>query len=150
MHHLWLTSLVLMSGLASAYHRIPNQLHKPNPTDACCCCDMSQNAISCTNDIAASDCVCAAVVCPAGAPTVWADGSKSATPTPTAVVTTTTTTKPKYPDPTELAPCCCCDLRVSNIICDVRQRQDCYCVAAECPSGAETKWVQPTSSANGA
>ncbi|KAM0245157.1 hypothetical protein ACHAQJ_010638 [Trichoderma viride] len=44
----------------------------PPPIDnGCCCCDISIRKISCDRSIPASDCFCAEVICPAGAPTVW-------------------------------------------------------------------------------
>ncbi|KAG5951549.1 hypothetical protein E4U53_002836 [Claviceps sorghi] len=39
--------------------------------DACCCCDIRRNVISCTRAIPKRDCVCAAVACPPNAKTVW-------------------------------------------------------------------------------
>ncbi|KAK4092599.1 hypothetical protein Purlil1_3220 [Purpureocillium lilacinum] len=41
--------------------------------DACCCCDISRNVISCTRSIKKSECMCAAVACPPNAPTVFDD-----------------------------------------------------------------------------
>ncbi|UNI14081.1 hypothetical protein JDV02_000754 [Purpureocillium takamizusanense] len=45
--------------------------------DACCCCDISRNVISCTRSIKKAECVCAAVVCPPNAQTVFDDAPQS-------------------------------------------------------------------------
>lgn len=79
---------------ASAKHP---PVHGPKPPiDACCCCDISINAISCDSAIPASDCICAAVVCPIGAPTIWHGAPP--TPRPTS---SDAPTKEFYPVPGE-------------------------------------------------
>ncbi|GFP52178.1 hypothetical protein TASIC1_0001033000 [Trichoderma asperellum] len=64
-------AIVPMLLLGASAYRPPVHGPKPPVEDACCCCDISINSISCDRDIPASDCICAAVVCPPGAPTVW-------------------------------------------------------------------------------
>ncbi|KAJ6446605.1 C2H2 finger domain-containingprotein [Purpureocillium lavendulum] len=46
--------------------------------DACCCCDIGRNVISCDSSIKKAECMCAQVVCPANAPTVF-DGPPAPT-----------------------------------------------------------------------
>lgn len=58
-----LSILVLGAAAIAAKH--------PKDTEHCCCCDISRGAIACNLSIKKSDCVCAAVVCPADAPTVY-------------------------------------------------------------------------------
>lgn len=64
----------------------------------CCCCDSSLNRIACDYSLLASECVCAAVVCPQGAPTVYING-----PTPTATTTPEATILP-IPEPEDEEP----------------------------------------------
>ncbi|KHN99606.1 uncharacterized protein MAM_02459 [Metarhizium album ARSEF 1941] len=47
---------------------------RDSPADACCCCDIRSNQISCDRSVSKQDCACAAVVCPANAPTVYRNG----------------------------------------------------------------------------
>lgn len=84
-------AVVSMLLLGASAFRPPVRGPKP-PIDACCCCDISVNAISCDRNITASDCFCAAVVCPPGAPTIWVG---EAAPRPTAP------TQEFYPVPTK-------------------------------------------------
>lgn len=58
-----LSILVLGAAAATANH--------PKDTEHCCCCDIRRGAIACNLSITKSDCVCAAVACPADAPTVY-------------------------------------------------------------------------------
>lgn len=117
-----------------------------SPPDACCCCDISRNVISCNRSIMKQDCVCAAVVCPANAPTVYVDGPPAPTSKPT---------KPKTP-PVKQTPapvvkkndignpgnaCCCCDISRNVISCTRSISKDqCFCAAVMCPSDAPTVW----------
>lgn len=64
-------AVVSMLLLGASARRPPAHGPKPPYQDACCCCDISVNSISCDRNITASDCICAAVVCPPGAPTIW-------------------------------------------------------------------------------
>ena len=43
----------------------------PKDTEHCCCCDIKRGVIACNLSIKKCDCVCAAVVCPDDAPTVY-------------------------------------------------------------------------------
>ncbi|UKZ77836.1 hypothetical protein TrVFT333_005562 [Trichoderma virens FT-333] len=92
------------------------------------------NRIDCDRSIPASDCFCAQVVCPAGAPTFW-----HGTPTPTSRST--------HPPPTPLPvykQCCCCDPSISKIVCSLRPAEDCFCLAVACPPDAKTIFVKET------
>ncbi|KAH6610767.1 hypothetical protein Trco_000787 [Trichoderma cornu-damae] len=116
----------------------PPPVHGPPPIySGCCCCDISVNQISCDRSIPASDCICAAVVCPSGAPTVWHGEPPLPRPTPTPTPST------PAPAPDLLKPCCCCDLRIGKTVCSLRPAQDCFCAAVVCPS-KETIFVKPT------
>lgn len=72
-------AIVPMLLLGASAHRPP--VHGPRPEDACCCCDISKGEISCDRSIPSSDCFCAAVVCPAGAPTVYVGEPPAPRPT---------------------------------------------------------------------
>ncbi|KAJ4268721.1 hypothetical protein NW762_002789 [Fusarium torreyae] len=117
---------------------------KPIDT-ACCCCDSSQSAIVCREDIKAEDCMCAAVMCPANAPTVWS-ASTSAPTAAAAAVKREEEKKPKTtPTPTPAdEPCCCCNISKKAIVCEVREEGEdnsCVCPMVMCPSGAPTLTV---------
>ncbi|KOS18763.1 hypothetical protein ESCO_000203 [Escovopsis weberi] len=172
----------------------------PRDVDACCCCVPGKNVISCTNAIKAKDCVCLAVVCPKGAPTIWEKPKRpQATSTvtlapdmglgpaepaadyrhhPTAPVSAEASILTAAPSPqaplkdivlvesrvaaptlpvappaeleveveveaggsSELAPCCCCDVRHENYSCHMRKKRDCFCGQVVCPSRAPTVW----------
>ncbi|KAM4057056.1 hypothetical protein HRG_003906 [Hirsutella rhossiliensis] len=45
----------------------------PSTDNACCCCDVSREAIACTHTISKADCFCTAVVCPKNAPIIIDD-----------------------------------------------------------------------------
>ncbi|KAK2592900.1 hypothetical protein QQS21_009395 [Conoideocrella luteorostrata] len=57
----------------------PKALEKKAATDdvknACCCCDLRIQAISCSRTLKKNECMCAAVQCPKNAPVVWEDGT---------------------------------------------------------------------------
>ncbi|KAM0346466.1 hypothetical protein ACHAPU_005531 [Fusarium lateritium] len=119
------------------------------PTKDCCCCDISQPAMVCEKDVKAQDCICAAVVCPANAPTYW-----PATATPTVTPTAAAT-----PAPTKIAakrddqqetptpagpPCCCCDAPQNAIVCELRAEGEdntCVCPMWQCAADAQTLTV---------
>lgn len=103
-------------------------LAAPTSPDACCCCDIRQNAISCNTSISASECFCADVACPADATTVWR--SEAAAPTPLPPVTT---------PPDDDGECCCCDPSIPAVSCSRRGAGEiCMCADAGCPAGAPT------------
>jgi hypothetical protein len=94
------------------------------------------------------DCVCAAVVCPANAPTVWDDGMPPPTPAPTptsaaAKPTTTPTLVAKEPEaPDTVGTCCCCDPATMVMTCTRSIRKDeCMCAAVACPRDAKVIWA---------
>lgn len=175
----------------------------PDTADACCCCDIRRSVISCSRSIGKDECFCAAVMCPQGVPVVWADDDKSVSDEdavrpppslpvenlpppldgpvakqPTPVATTeaphaipstkgkppglnnrpkrfVTVAKPAQPKPMPLgclAPssastrrfnCCCCNPGKNQVVCQLREQQDCVCAAVACPMDAETVHVQP-------
>ncbi|KAI1052442.1 hypothetical protein LB507_007809 [Fusarium sp. FIESC RH6] len=115
----------------------------------CCCCDISQPAFVCEKDVKPQDCICAAVVCPAGAPTYWpatATPTKTATSTATSAPTSTAAVEKREEAVTTVpvpagSPCCCCSLADQAIVCEVRPEdadQTCMCPKVQCPSGAPT------------
>ncbi|KAF4447257.1 hypothetical protein F53441_9182 [Fusarium austroafricanum] len=104
------------------------------PKDTCCCCDISKPAIACFKDVKPEDCICAAVMCPKDAPTVW----PKSTPLPTAV------TKREEKTPAAGPPCCCCDASKDAIVCTVRaegEDNSCICADVMCPKDAPTLTV---------
>ncbi|KAF4457870.1 hypothetical protein FALBO_15113 [Fusarium albosuccineum] len=109
----------------------------------CCCCDISQPAMVC-REKATDDCICTKVMCPADAPVVWADAPE-AEPTTPVKRDDEAEVKPKTEPEPELEPgvkpCCCCDIRINKIVCQVRPKeedQSCMCLAVMCPEGAPT------------
>lgn len=73
-------TVILATLLGSAF-AAPATPATPND-EGCCCCDISAEVIRCTDKIEASNCICAAVVCPPTAPTIW-DVGPIPYPTPT-------------------------------------------------------------------
>lgn len=122
-------SFALISALLLGASAIMPPVRGPPPVDSgCCCCDTSINKISCDRSIPADECVCAQVICPANAPTVWHGVPPPPKPTP-----------PPAPKPTptpdaSLKPCCCCDIRINKTVCELRPAEDCFCAAVVCPS----------------
>lgn len=122
--------------------------------DCCCCCDISKGAISCTEGIPQSQCFCAAVVCPANAPTIF----PGVAPRPTVFPGV-----PPQPNPAPIAfpppppapwwwdlltgansgapksDCCCCNPSLGAISCQ-KQSGICICPAVACPANAPTIW----------
>ncbi|TFB06436.1 hypothetical protein CCMA1212_002127 [Trichoderma ghanense] len=145
-------SFALVSALllgASAL-TLPTQ---PAADSGCCCCDISKGQIDCDRSIPASECVCAQVICPANAPTVWhgtpppVTGPPTFRPTPAPAPPHLPGPKPKpKPQPVPGLPklCCCCDPSVSKIRCEFKPAIDCICLAVMCPADAETIFVKPT------
>ncbi|KAL7785530.1 hypothetical protein V8C37DRAFT_317634 [Trichoderma ceciliae] len=110
-------------------------VHPPAINKGCCCCDISIPAISCDRSIPPDECLCAAVVCPREAPTVWHGVPPPPRPTPTTTV---------EPAPDALKACCCCNPNINKTVCELRPAQDCFCLAVACPPDSETIYVQPT------
>lgn len=97
---------------------------------ACCCCDVSQPAIIC-QEVAADECNCPSVVCPAGAPIVWDEAAKlpQAGDKP----------QKRGDGVDENYECCCCDPSIPATVCERRTApEDCICLAVVCPEGAPT------------
>ncbi|RKK77623.1 hypothetical protein BFJ69_g6171 [Fusarium oxysporum] len=109
----------------------------------CCCCDISKPATVCKKDVKPEDCFCAAVVCPAGAPTIWATSTTS-----TATTTTAAPVKREEKTPAPAGPpCCCCDPSKNAIVCTVRaegEDDSCICPMVMCPADASTLTVYST------
>lgn len=63
----------VLVGLGAVAQAVPD-----STSNACCCCDVRHQVISCTLAIPKSECFCVAAICPADAPTVFVDA-----PTPT-------------------------------------------------------------------
>ncbi|PTB64264.1 hypothetical protein BBK36DRAFT_1086954, partial [Trichoderma citrinoviride] len=131
-------------------------LRLPPPADSgCCCCDISKGRIDCDLSIPSSECICAQVICPANAPTVWHGQPPAVTPAitpPTASGPITAPSPPLSPRPKPKPKpvpgppkqCCCCDPSVMKIRCEVKPAIDCICLAVMCPPDAETIFVKPT------
>ncbi|KAL6859631.1 hypothetical protein J3F83DRAFT_316764 [Trichoderma novae-zelandiae] len=126
---------------------------QPSADSGCCCCDISKGRIDCDRSIPASECICAQVICPANAPTVWHGTPPRITAPPTLVPSPAPapapSPKPKpkpkpRPVPSPPKQCCCCDPSVSKIRCELKPAIDCICLAVVCPTGAETIFVKPT------
>ncbi|KAF4339593.1 hypothetical protein FBEOM_6506 [Fusarium beomiforme] len=103
----------------------------------CCCCDISKPATVCKKDVKPEDCFCAAVMCPAGAPTIWEDNTTPATTTTTGVAVKREEKTPVPAGP----PCCCCDPSKDAIVCEVRAKGEdnsCICPMVMCPADAKT------------
>ncbi|KAH6897247.1 hypothetical protein B0T10DRAFT_602592 [Thelonectria olida] len=102
-------------------------------SEACCCCDISSNSIVCEAREKDEGCFCAAVVCPADAPTVWPATTGAATATPTLTVGEP---EKRAGDEEE---CCCCNPQIPAIVCEARARDEgCFCPAVACPTDAPT------------
>ncbi|KJZ71804.1 hypothetical protein HIM_08824 [Hirsutella minnesotensis 3608] len=72
------TIFAIFAAVAAA---LPQQVPPPNAENACCCCDVSniqQPVMSCNLAQPKTDCFCAAVACPADAPTVYINGFNAA------------------------------------------------------------------------
>ncbi|KAH8738005.1 hypothetical protein BGZ61DRAFT_439413 [Ilyonectria robusta] len=100
----------------------------------CCCCDPSIPATVCDFRASPEDCVCLAVECPEGAPTI-----RSGDPLPTKTPVHTPTPTPATPEP-----CCCCNIGLGSIVCELRTAVDegCFCPLVICPDGAPTITVE--------
>ncbi|KAJ4325654.1 hypothetical protein N0V84_003369 [Fusarium piperis] len=97
-----------------------------NDVKECCCCNISEPAIVCTQR-APKDCICPAVMCPEDAPTLR----------PAAV----DKRAPAEETPAESKPCCCCNPGRGAIVCTIRrpdEDQSCMCPMVLCPSDAPT------------
>ena len=141
---------IIALAVASAAAALPQN-------NGCCCCDISRNVISCDAAILASECVCAEVVCPKGAPTVYT--GIQATPPAQAPDT-------GYTSPTEAAAilrsdeaapgpfddaCCCCDIRRDVIGCTrTIKKNECICPMVACPAGAATVLDDPPAATHAA
>lgn len=105
-----------------------------NGSHKCCCCNPKTQAIECSWKQSPEDCICLAIACPTGAPTVWPEGT---TQTPTATATSV---------PPNQKPCCCCNIGKGAIVCTVREEGEddsCVCPLILCPSGAPTLTEYP-------
>ncbi|KAL7950396.1 hypothetical protein V8C42DRAFT_359405 [Trichoderma barbatum] len=122
-------SFAAISALVLGASALVPPAHPPiNP--GCCCCDISKGRIDCDRSIPASDCFCAAVVCPAHAPTFWHGTPPQATPPPLIL--------PIFKQ------CCCCNPGINSIVCSLRLANDCICPAVACPTDAKTIFVKET------
>jgi hypothetical protein len=136
---------LITAGLFGMVSLVAAQGPAPN---ACCCCDISKNVISCNRNILKEDCMCAAVVCPANARTIYNDGMPPPTQTVVAKQGPPSVQKTEAPvaengeaTGTEDA-CCCCNIAMKKIVCSRSiSKHDCICPAVMCPSGAKTIWA---------
>jgi hypothetical protein len=111
------------------------------PTDACCCC--SGKEITCTTSIAASECICLAVVCPPDAPVVWIDGEEPEKPEAPPAETEAASEVTDKTDEVEVREedCCCCNIGKKEISCKRQPLSDgCHCPAVVCPEDAPVVW----------
>lgn len=130
MRTLTLAAVVLMGSVCPTFSMpAANQLLGDEHA-ACCCCDISQGVISCTNSTFALLCSCLDVACPEGAPTVWYE---LPLPEPT--------TEPSPPE--EEVECCCCDISQPAISCKKQPADEgCICPLVLCPSDAPTVYPE--------
>ncbi|KAM5351312.1 hypothetical protein ACJ41O_004035 [Fusarium nematophilum] len=113
--------------------------------DTCCCCDISEPAIVCRES---DECMCPAVMCPSGAPTIWADVVE---PTPAVPAVKREEDEDDSSSPSEEKTpetpfeCCCCRPGELVVVCDWRSSPDkCVCPAIACPTDAPTIRPEPT------
>lgn len=131
---------------------LPKPSTEPSPPDEevqCCCCDISQPAISCKKQPADEGCFCPLVLCPPGVPTVYPESEPMPTPTPTS---TTASELSSAPIPTssgsgdiedEMVTCCCCDISVPAVSCKMQaDSEGCICAMVVCPTNAPTVWPE--------
>jgi hypothetical protein len=106
----------------------------------------------CEKDVKAEDCICAAVVCPANAPTYWpATATATATSAPTSAIAAKREELNDAPAPAG-PPCCCCDPSKDAIVCEVRaQGEDntCVCPMVKCSANVKTLTVWPSAKETG-
>ncbi|KAL6810899.1 hypothetical protein GGI42DRAFT_349866 [Trichoderma sp. SZMC 28013] len=122
-------SFAVLSALVLGASALVPPAHPPADS-GCCCCDINKNRIDCDRSIPASECICAQVVCPAGAPTFWHGTPPKATPPPAPL--------PTYKQ------CCCCNPSINSYVCQLKPVEDCFCAAVACPTGAKTIFVKET------
>ncbi|KAF7543116.1 hypothetical protein G7Z17_g11007 [Cylindrodendrum hubeiense] len=102
--------------------------------DACCCCDISESTVVCQEK---SNCICAAVVCPKEAPTVWVNTVEP--PKATEGPVKRRDDGEQDGEQSEDFECCCCDISIPATVCDSRAGpEDCVCLAVVCPEDAPT------------
>ncbi|KFH48957.1 hypothetical protein ACRE_001130 [Hapsidospora chrysogenum ATCC 11550] len=105
-------------------------------TDACCCCNGKE--ITCRTGIAASECICLAVICPPDAPVVWIDDKDHEEPkAPPAEPPADKTDEVEARE----EDCCCCNIGKKEISCKKQPvSEGCYCPAVVCPKDAPVVW----------
>lgn len=116
-----------------------NQL-SGDENEPCCCCDISQGVVSCTNSADVMQCACLDVVCPDDAPTVWQT-------LPIPEPTTEPEPEPEPEPPADEVECCCCDISQPAISCKTQPADEgCICPLVLCPSDAPTVYpdTKPT------
>lgn len=115
----------------------------PTPSEEvdCCCCDISQPAISCKKQAVDEGCFCPFVLCPTDAPTIYPES----TPLPTSTAVPVAVPEPVQPGhdeaEEELVACCCCDISKPAISCKMQAASEgCICALVVCPPEAPTVW----------
>lgn len=118
--------------------------------EECCCCVISQPAISCVMKPIEEGCICPLVLCPPDAPTVYPESpAPDPTPTPQPSILPAPAAMRHVEEEDKEVDCCCCSIGEGVISCDKRpESEGCFCPQVVCPDGAPTvyeRFPEPTS-----